>query len=330
MNFKEQLNILVKTIYNCLGRQREYWEKEDCYLKPYYYGLLSNSRNALKEILIKYDNGKEITDETKKLALSIAYDKSIKDYSDMQKIYRFKQEGEHLPKDMSSNMITMFIAYKYIDENIKSQLLLDNISDLFLRSYINFQRYLKFFESDLFILEENEIKVLQKPEKTEYEKRVEYNYKEDNQLINVIQSQLGTDLTEDGKCPNTCYECCSLSVGTNSESFRRLKRILKKEHLQKYYEDNESLWWNCPFLINGKCSIYHNASKPKICKMYVCSAKHFMEKNSINDIAKLQKENKKILWDLLPKELQDKIKDNPKVKHIMDTERNLRERLGIK
>ena len=330
MNFKEQLNILVKTIYNCLGRQREYWEKEDCYLKPYYYGLLSNSRNALKEILVKYDNGKEITDETKKLALSIAYDKYIKDYSDMQKIYRFKQEGEHLPKDMSSNMITMFIAYKYIDENIKSQLLLDNLSDLFLRSYINFQRYLKFFESDLFILEENEIKVLQKPEKTEYEKRVEYNYKEDNQLINVIQSQLGTDLTEDGKCPNNCYECCSLSVGTNSESFRRLKRILKKEHLQKYYEDNESLWWTCPFLINGKCSIYHNASKPKICKMYVCSAKHFMEKNSINDIAKLQKENKKILWDLLPKELQDKIKDNPKVKHIMDTERNLRERLGIK
>lgn len=320
MNFKEQLNILTKTIYNCIGMQQDIWKQDDSYIRPYYFGLLTNSRNALKDILIKYDNKKEISDEDKKYLLTLAYDKSMKEYNDVQLIYRIKQEEKYLPKDMCNEIITLIISYKYIKENLKSQLLLDNLSDLFTRSYVNFNKYLDFFTSELFILENDEIKILQKPDKTEYEKRLEYSYKEDYSLINEIQSELGEDLTENGKCPEHCYECCSLSVGTNSENFRRLKRILKKEHLQKYYEDDASLWWTCPFLMNEKCSIYNNASKPKICKMYVCSAKHFMEKNSLNSLSKLKKENKKILLNLLPAELQDKILQNPKVKSILRNE----------
>ena len=331
MNFKNQLNIILKTSYVCLGIQKDIWKSDDSYILPYYLGLLTNSRNALKDIIVKYDiSGKEITEEEKAIVFNLSYDNYIKTQQRLQQLYRLKQESKYLPEDMVNSVITILVGYQYIEDKLKSQLLLDNMYDLFLRSYTNLNRYMSFFEKELFILEGDEIQTLQKPDKTEYERRLEYKYTEDNQLISVVQSQLGKDLTIDGKCPNNCYECCSLSVGTNSENFRRLKRILKKEHLQKYYEDNEKLWWTCPFLIDGKCSIYHNVSKPKICKMYVCSAKHFMEKNSINDIAKLQKENKKILWDLLPKELQDKIINNPKVKHIMDTERNLREKLGIK
>lgn len=135
-----------------------------------------------------------------------------------------------------------------------------------------------------------------------------------NEILKIIQKNLGKDLTNDGECPSNCFECCSLSVGTNIMNFRKLKRILKEEHLEKYLSNDEKLWWTCPFLINGKCSIYHNPSKPKICKTYICSATYFLKNDS-----------KKILFDLLPIEIQNKIKNNKKVKHILDVERKLRE-----
>ena len=103
-----------------------------------------------------------------------------------------------------------------------------------------------------------------------------------NGLSNMIQEHLGKDLLVNGKCPENCYECCSLTVGTNIYNFRKLKKIIKPEHLEKYYSDNEELWWTCPFLIDGKCSIYHNASKPKICSAYVCSAEYFLNNNPKN------------------------------------------------
>lgn len=145
-----------------------------------------------------------------------------------------------------------------------------------------------------------------------------------NEILETIQRNLGKDLTNNGECPSNCFQCCSLSVGTNIMNFRKLKKILKKEHLEKYLSDDETLWWTCPFLINGKCSIYHNPSKPKICKTYVCSAIYFLKNNSYKDLFSIKNDSKKILFDLLPIEIQNKIKNNKKVKHILEVERKLR------
>ena len=60
-----------------------------------------------------------------------------------------------------------------------------------------------------------------------------------NEVLEMIQKSLGKNLTDNGKCPNNCFECCSLTVGTNIMNFRKLKRILKKEHLEKYLSDDE-------------------------------------------------------------------------------------------
>lgn len=148
-----------------------------------------------------------------------------------------------------------------------------------------------------------------------------------NEILEIIQKSLGTDLTNNGKCPNTCYECCSITVGTNRLNFRKLKKILKKEHLEKYYNDDESLWWTCPFLINGKCSIYHNPSKPIICKTYICSAELFLGENDPKDLFEIRNDSQRIMFELLPLELQEKIINNKKVKHILMVEKNVKEKL---
>lgn len=57
-----------------------------------------------------------------------------------------------------------------------------------------------------------------------------------NGVLEIIQKSLGKDLTNNGKCPNTCYECCSLTVGTNAMNFRKLKRILKKRTFGKIFK----------------------------------------------------------------------------------------------
>ena len=145
-----------------------------------------------------------------------------------------------------------------------------------------------------------------------------------NEVLEMIQKSLGKNLTDNGKCPNNCFECCSLTVGTNIMNFRKLKRILKKEHLEKYLSDDESLWWNCPFLINGKCTIYHNPSKPKICKTYTCSAVNFLSDNNYKDLFSIKNDSQKILFDLLPVEIKNKIKNNKRVKYILEVEENLR------
>lgn len=145
-----------------------------------------------------------------------------------------------------------------------------------------------------------------------------------NGVLEIIQKSLGKDLTDNGKCPKTCYECCSLIVGTNVMNFRKLKRILKKEHLEKYLSDDENLWWICPFLIKGKCSIYHNPSKPKICKTYICSAKIFLTENKKEDLFSIVNDSKKIMFDLLPLEIQEKIKVNKRVKHILEVVEKLK------
>lgn len=145
-----------------------------------------------------------------------------------------------------------------------------------------------------------------------------------NEIIEIIQKSLGKNLTNNGKCPNTCYECCSLTAGTNIFNFRKLKKILKKEHLEKYYSNDESLWWTCPFLIKGKCSIYTNSSKPLICKLYTCSAELFLTNNNPKELFKAMNDNQKIMFDLLPEELQKKIIKNKRVNHILITRENVK------
>ena len=149
-----------------------------------------------------------------------------------------------------------------------------------------------------------------------------------NGVLEIIQKSLGKDLTDNGKCPKTCYECCSLTVGTNIMNFRKLKRILKKEHLEKYISDDESLWWTCPFLIKGKCSIYHNPTKPIICKTYICSAELFLKENNPKDLFSIKNDSQRIMFDLLPIELQEKIIKNKRVKHILTVEKTIKEKLG--
>lgn len=145
-----------------------------------------------------------------------------------------------------------------------------------------------------------------------------------NEILEIIQKSLGKNLTNNGKCPNTCYECCSLTAGTNIFNFRKLKKILKKEHLEKYYSNDESLWWTCPFLIKGKCSIYTNSSKPLICKLYTCSAELFLTNNNPKELFKAMNDNQKIMFDLLPEELQKKIIKNKRVNHILITRENVK------
>ena len=105
---------------------------------------------------------------------------------------------------------------------------------------------------------------------------------------------------------------------------QRLKKILKKEHLEKYYSNDESLWWTCPFLIKGKCSIYTNSSKPLICKLYTCSAELFLTNNNPKELFKAMNDNQKIMFDLLPEELQKKIIKNKRVNHILITRENVK------
>lgn len=145
-----------------------------------------------------------------------------------------------------------------------------------------------------------------------------------NEILEILQKSLGKNLINNGKCPNTCYECCSLTAGTNIFNFRKLKKILKKEHLEKYYSNDESLWWTCPFLIKGKCSIYTNSSKPLICKLYTCSAELFLTNNNPKELFKAMNDNQKIMFDLLPEELQKKIIKNKRVNHILITRENVK------
>ena len=42
-----------------------------------------------------------------------------------------------------------------------------------------------------------------------------------NGLFNMIQEHLGKNLLINGRCPENCYECCSLTVGTNRLNFRK-------------------------------------------------------------------------------------------------------------
>lgn len=147
------------------------------------------------------------------------------------------------------------------------------------------------------------------------------------ETLKLIQNNLGENLLIDNKCPSNCYECCSLTVGTNIYNFRKLKKILKYEHLEKYYSDNEELWWTCPFLINGKCSIYHNPTKPIICKTYVCSAELFLKENSPKDLFSIKNDSQRIMFELLPVELQEKIIKNKRVKHILAVEKTIKEKL---
>lgn len=145
-----------------------------------------------------------------------------------------------------------------------------------------------------------------------------------NEILEIIQKSLGKNLINNGKCPKDCHECCSLTAGTNIFNFRKLKKILKKEHLEKYYSDDESLWWTCPFLIKGKCSIYTNSSKPLICKLYTCSAELFLTNNNPKELFKAMNDNQKIMFDLLPEELQKKIIKNKRVNHILITRENVK------
>ena len=144
------------------------------------------------------------------------------------------------------------------------------------------------------------------------------------EILEIIQKSLGKNLINDGKCPKDCYECCSLTAGTNIFNFRKLKKILKKEHLEKYYSNDESLWWTCPFLIKGKCSIYTISSKPLICKLYTCSAELFLTNNNPKELFKAMNDNQKIMFDLLPEELQKKIIKNKRVNHILITRENVK------
>lgn len=145
-----------------------------------------------------------------------------------------------------------------------------------------------------------------------------------NEILEIIQKSLGKNLINNGKCPKDCYECCSLTAGTNIFNFRKLKKILKKEHLEKYYSNDESLWWTCPFLIKGKCSIYTNSSKPLICKLYTCSAELFLTNNNPKELFKAMNDNQKIMFELLPEELQKKIIKNKRVNHILITRENVK------
>ena len=145
-----------------------------------------------------------------------------------------------------------------------------------------------------------------------------------NEILEIIQKSLGKNLINNGKCPKDCYECCSLTAGTNIFNFRKLKKILKKEHLEKYYSNDENLWWTCPFLIKGKCSIYTNSSKPLICKLYTCSAELFLINNNPKELFKAMNDNQKIMFDLLPEELQKKIIKNKRVNHILITRENVK------
>lgn len=148
-----------------------------------------------------------------------------------------------------------------------------------------------------------------------------------NEWLETLQKNLGTNrLTKENECPKDCYECCSLTAGTNIFNFRKLKKILKKEHLEKYYNNDESLWWTCPFLIKGKCSIYTNSSKPLICKLYTCSAELFLINNNLKELFKAMNDNQKIMFDLLPEELQKKIIRNKRVNHILITRENVKNR----
>lgn len=59
-------------------------------------------------------------------------------------------------------------------------------------------------------------------------------------------------------------------------------------------------------------------------KMLESSAIYFFKNNSYKDLFSIKNDSKKILFDLLPIEIQNKIKNNKKVKHILEVERKLR------
>lgn len=68
----------------------------------------------------------------------------------------------------------------------------------------------------------------------------------------------------------------------------------------------------------------HNPSKPKICKTYICSAKIFLTENKKEDLFSIVNDSKKIMFDLLSLEIQEKIKVNKRVKHILEVVEKLK------
>lgn len=56
----------------------------------------------------------------------------------------------------------------------------------------------------------------------------------------------------------------------------------------------------------------------------ICSAKLFLSENKKEDLFSIVNDNKKIMFDLLPLEIQEKIKNNERVKHILEVVENLK------
>ena len=56
----------------------------------------------------------------------------------------------------------------------------------------------------------------------------------------------------------------------------------------------------------------------------ICSAKLFLTENKKEDLFSIVNDNKKIMFDLLPLEIQEKIKNNERVKYILEVVENLK------
>ena len=53
-----------------------------------------------------------------------------------------------------------------------------------------------------------------------------------------------------------------------------------------------------------------------------------MNENNPKDLFKIRNDSQRIMFELLPKELQEKLIKNERVKHILAVEKTIKEKLG--
>lgn len=86
-----------------------------------------------------------------------------------------------------------------------------------------------------------------------------------------------TDLTDCGKCPNGCGECCTNILPCTEYELDRIARYAKKNRITMVRERSSvpmtrySLDLGCPFRDEEKrkCLVYE--VRPTICREYMCS-----------------------------------------------------------
>lgn len=338
------LSVACNSSLIAVNRQIEAWDEEISkggYLKGYASGWLSTIKKHLINLTNKYPDYLVDKDSAKRIMGEIfTY---FKDKNGNAEINHWTLERDLLPEHMADSLIAMRFNLYYLNKNCTKQLEKDGMLDDFKRAWTSFMYFYRKMEKELLILSYEEldkkakekygnrekrpiVKPIEIPENTKpiiktidapkISKRKNEKYKDEvvkemykkHEMVDQIQQLLGNNYCVDGKCIN-CGECCSLDVAISTNESRKLRKMLKERHIEKYYKMLEEgvLRNECPFRINSKCDIYDSPSKPSICRIYICDAREFQKVVTGKGMCKPEK----FMFDILPSEIKDVLNKTP-------------------